>query len=176
MHATEGAIEDDVHHLAPFRETHAGNMFLTPQCRVVDEDIDTPKFLQRCVGERNRGLVVADVAKNGDRLAAGLRDLADDAIGLGLVRPDIHDNGSAGFRQRQCDRTADITSGTGDNGNFPGEFFALSHEISLPSQKRQVDLAFIKLRQLFERARSALVIPTAMTDVERELLFDVRTC
>jgi hypothetical protein len=108
-------------------------MFLAPQCRVVDEDIDVSEFLQRCVGERSRGLVVADVAKNSDRLAAGLLDLADDAISLSLVRPDIHDDGSARFRQRQRDRTADIAPGAGNDGNFSGEFFALSHETSLPS-------------------------------------------
>src|SRR6187399_3313797 len=92
MHAAEGAVEDDVHHLAPVDETHVGNMFLTSQCGVVHENIDAPEFLQRCIGERNCGLVVSHVAKKGDCLPTGLLDLADDTVGLGLVRSYIYDD------------------------------------------------------------------------------------
>src|SRR4029079_13562229 len=99
---------------------------------------------------------------------------ADDAIGLGLVRPHIHDDGGASFGQCQRDCTTDIASGASANGNSSGEFFALSHETSLPSQECQVDLAFIELRQLLERSGSALGVPTAVPYVESEFLFDVR--
>ncbi len=102
-----------------------------------------PKFFSAASASATADLVVTDVTKNGDCLPTGLLDLADDAVGLGLVRPHIYDDGSAGFGQRQCDRTADIAPGAGDDGNLPGEFFAFSHETSSPSQKRQVDLAVI---------------------------------
>jgi hypothetical protein len=85
-----------------------------------------PNFFSAASASATRGLVVSHVAKNGDCLPTGLLDLADDAVGLGLVRSYIYDDGSAGFGQRQCDRTADIAPGAGDDGNLPGEFFALT--------------------------------------------------
>src|SRR4029077_4320856 len=112
-------------------------------------------------------------AKNGDRFAAARFDLAHDTLGFNLVGANIDDHRSAGPRERKRDCTTDITPGTGNDRDLAGELLVFSHDPRLSPQECQIDFAFVKFRQLLERGNGALVIPTAVTDVEYKLFPDV---
>ena len=109
------AIEDDAHHLAPFREAHLVDRLLAAQRGVVDQDIDAAELLERGFGERGRGFFIGDVAEHAGRLAARRFDFTHDTIGFRLVRAHVHHDGRTGLRKRQRDRAADIAPGAGDD-------------------------------------------------------------
>src|SRR5262249_17032805 len=118
-------------------------------------------------------LFISNVADDADGLAAGSFDLAHYAVGLRFVRAHIDNNRSAGVRKRKRDGPANIAAGAGDDGNFACEFLVLSHDPRLSSQERQIDFALVKLCQLFECGSGAFIIPTAVANIARKLLFDV---
>src|SRR4029077_12027021 len=173
MHATKGAIEDDIHHLAPFGIAHVADGLFTPERRVVDQNIDAPEPLERGLGERVGSFFIADIAKNGDRFAAALFDLAHDTLGFDLVGANIDDHRSAGPRERKRDCTTDITPGTGNDSDLAGELLVFSHDPRLSPQACQIDFAFVKFPQLSDRSNGAPFTPTAVADVEYKLFPDV---
>ena len=86
--------------------------------RVVDEDVELVELVLR-FGEQPLDVGrVGDVGLNGHRLAAILRDLADDAVGGFLAGGVVDDDGRAFGREMPGDGCADSLRGAGDDGHF----------------------------------------------------------
>ena len=92
LHTVKRGVERRIHDLAPFLKAHILDGIFTPQRSIIDQAIDAAIRLHSGVGERLHRLGVRDIAKNGERLAAGLLDFRNDGIGLGLVGADIDDH------------------------------------------------------------------------------------
>jgi hypothetical protein len=99
---------------------------------IVDQEIDSAKVLKGGIGKRYRRLLFADIAQNGDRLAASCFNLSDHAVSLGLVRPDIDDDGCPRLCERYRDCAADIAAGACNNRDFAGKLLAVGHGSRLP--------------------------------------------
>ena len=126
MHAVERRVERGVHHFAPLGVAHLVDRLFAPQRSVVDQDVDAAEAFERGLRHRLDRGGIGDVGEDGDRLAAGRFDLAHDAVGFRLVRTHIDHHRRAGGRQLQRDGAADIAPGAGDDGDFAGEFVAVS--------------------------------------------------
>ena len=102
MHATERAIQDDAHDLAPFGKTHLVDRLFAAQRGVVHQDVDAAKALERGFGERGRGFFIGDVAEHAGRLAASRFDFTHDTVGFRLVCAHVHHHRRTGLRERQA--------------------------------------------------------------------------
>ena len=58
-------------------------------------------------------------------LAAGGGDVGDDAVGAALARGVVDDDRGAGGGELAGDLGADALGGSGDDGDFPGEFLVV---------------------------------------------------
>src|SRR5690242_3989045 len=52
LYAMKGAVQRDIHDLAPFGIAHLSEWLFTPQRRVVDENVNTAELLDRCLHHR----------------------------------------------------------------------------------------------------------------------------
>ena len=127
LYAVKGAIEGNIHDFAPVGVAHLGERLFPPQRRIVDEDIQAAKVLERRVSHRLHGCGIGDIADMNQCLAAPPLDIAGDGFSLATVAARIDQNGGTAVRQRQRDRAADIAAGAGDDGGLATEFVVASH-------------------------------------------------
>src|SRR5262249_57336571 len=64
VHAPEGSVENDAHHLAPFGIVHLGDGCFPTKRGIVNENIDAPEALECRVGKRVGGLLIGDIAED----------------------------------------------------------------------------------------------------------------
>src|SRR5215468_11735969 len=68
MHTSEGAIEDNIHYLAPIGIAHiADGLFAAQRC-IVDQEVDPTEVLERRMGEHGSRYLIANIAKHSHRL------------------------------------------------------------------------------------------------------------
>ena len=111
MHAAKRAVEDDIHHLAPFGVAHLADRLFAAQRGIVDQDVDAAEALERGFGQRGSRLFIGDVADDATALPPAASISRTTLVGFGLVGAHIdHDRGArfresaARWRGRYCAR------------------------------------------------------------------------
>jgi hypothetical protein len=100
-----------------------------PDGRVVDEDVDLAKLVQRPGDHRLDLIRSGHVRQHGQRLHAARSGLVCDGVGLALVATRIHDHVRAFVGKPEGRRPADVPPRTGHQGHLAIE---LPHD-TLPS-------------------------------------------
>ena len=108
--AIERAVEAGIDLLAPIFRRAFAEALAEHQAGVVDEDIQPAEVALDARDHLLDHVSVRDVGLVGFRLAAGLLDLGDDRLGLGLRAVIVDGNARARSGQRLADRGADIAS------------------------------------------------------------------